>query len=65
MRYPVFFVKTAGSNDYMAAGKLHIAAKSRSSVDKHVDTRYYGPITSIERVKGLTSTRLGYLNTVL
>lgn len=61
--YPVFLVRTAGSNDYMAEGKLLIAAKSRQSVGLHID-RSYGPITSIERVN-LTSSRLGYLFTVL
>lgn len=64
-KYPVFLVKTSGSDDYMAHGKLHIAAKSRRSVGKHFDIRYYGAVESVERVAGLSSSRLGYLNSVL
>lgn len=64
-KYPVFLVKTAGSDDYMACGKLHIAAKSKRFVGEHFDARYYGEATSVERVQGLTSSRLGYLNSVL
>jgi hypothetical protein len=60
-RYPVFFVKTWGSDDFMASADLRIAAKSAKTVTDHFDTKYYGKPTSVERIPGVTSTRKGVL----